>query len=401
MTLPINNTKRSYPGGENSPKRSKIENPLFHQILSDQELAVTLFARFRVTDLGNFAQVSKQLQEIARRAFEMKAQAQNLPFKTPSEAIMHFENLSWESITTILSEPKSYLSAESFAVPFLGACSTLQQADPTEYPYDETLKRREIHALCLASYYQKTKIVSLFLKHIFKPLEFSYVFCHPECPDIQLPSPLHISILKGDLQTVAVHLDHGVHLWPNDQILEFRRMYSFNSVDEIIGQFECAVGGRKAVYLESQAALNFPLINYLIERGLKPQSYDLIGAAEVPSMEALELLMKHGAELDKETSTEALISLLDRIKHKKLSPSDPSTRQMIEFLIKNQADVNNFGNHFKYTPLQLAILSGCIDLVKLLLASGAKLESKEDALELARAKDFKDIEELILSQPSQ
>lgn len=399
MPSAIDNQKRISEFPVSQPKRIRQEfSSPFIQWLSTTKEHFPL--QLSIQSIGRLSQVCREAHEIAQQIFLPKAQEmglnganavdakwrwrqlytfmrmkdQDLPLSAIDVSIQEYTRLDLTEIFTTLSNKKFYRDSDSPLLDLFEATSCWKNAQVTDQALPQGVIDMGYQALCYAAYYRRRNLVNRLLEHQ-ADTDNRHLVLHPKKSTLFLPKPLQCSILAGDIEIVKAILSKNPNLNVN-YTNGYVQINPNEYVSVAISLLECAIGGSKAHQFHDQASLNLTMIQFLLEQGVKPTNCDLIAAAEVASLEVMELLLKHSGALTQDLASQALIKLVKYSCERDPLGPDDSTKAMFQYLLNNGADVNNGPEHpiGDHPPLHLAILSKNIEWVRLIIAAQDNLE---------------------------
>lgn len=432
MTSPINNQKRIAPFDESSSKRLKDEAPL-HPFISLLGLTNGLFSlSLSIQTIGTLSQVSKEVHQIALCLFLPKAQSLRLPAENAVTAKFWLKKLypiakkfhykdhpSWtieEKIERLIRQNRVSLfhTLSQWGVYHVKYTPLLDLYEDPKYwqsgektSLSQAVLSNGYQALTYATYAGRRELVNRLLEHQ-APTDVHAHILHPMQERKFLPKPLHIAVLRGDLEMVKSILEKNPNLNVN-----FPPWHLHPIESPHLSLLECAIGGNKALEYHDRASLHQPMVQFLLDKGVRPVDRDLIAAAEVVSMETIDLLLKNGGVFTQEIAAKALYALIETSCNRNPSGPSNSEKTMAQFLLNKEADIHALKepkvnplhlaikhknidwvefciNHFTdrkvleapnragYRPLQYAVMMGNIPIIQYLLKAGADVNARAD-----------------------
>src|SRR5271156_6199180 len=92
MNVSITASKRTYHEAGNPPKKIKPEE-INNSPFDNEHLFTTILSRFTISDLGNFASVSKKANELVQTAFTWKARELGFELQVGTQAAMKIQKI--------------------------------------------------------------------------------------------------------------------------------------------------------------------------------------------------------------------------------------------------------------------------------------------------------------------
>lgn len=397
MTTSINLNKRPIEGEGNSPKKPRIMSD-FEVVITSLDasvLANAILSNTKISDLATYLTVSKRMNEIAQIAFIQKAKLLGYQGHQFSEAIQYIQdklnNIKRLPLVTrfvqiytidLSTQPNPELELHEMR----RSWENFDQRDLTKQEQGHGGK-----ALTFAAFFNKTTLVALLLDHKVSP-NLKAMFRSPLNKCEALPTPLQSAILKGNLESVkrliaskatvnlphipsSIQTDTGHVMIPNHSVLSFA-IGSMNR-NPFSAPYQLS-------YL-TNSPLNIPMLQLLLENSAKIKEEDIISAARTRSVEALQLLLNHGAQLNQELASRALTALIETSIVKDFSFDEPM-QQMLKFLSERGADVN-YRIRYSKSKLSLPLLaiassSNSLELVQFLVEKGASIAATDQITRL-------------------
>lgn len=380
MTFSINNQKRIASYEESASKRLKDEAPGHPFISSWLSLTKEQFPlSLTIQSIGTLSQVSKDTYQIAQQFFAPKALELGFQFENARTAKFWWKRLysvakgiQFPDDPTLTSEAKTRLLTRLNHVSLLILIAWPVLYSVPNHPLLELLEDprywkhaastplslsnhvKGYAALSFAVYKGRSALVNRLLESGART-DIPVLVSHPEKKQTYLPRPLHLAVLSGDLEMVKALLEKKPNLNVNYPA-EVARLPE----TPVLSLLECALGGSRAREYHDRASLHVPMVQFLIERGVKPTIRDMIAAAEVASMEVMDLFLKNGGMWTPDTATKAVEFLIA------FSAANDSSKAMFQFLLKQGADLDSPIIFYQH-PLQIAILRDDIEWVQLIV----------------------------------